>query len=320
MPAPPSLMKSLMAGFDAISNHISLVIFSLTLDFFLWVGPKLRIAELFELALKQSTDLPEASNPEIMESLRLLAQEFNLFSVLRTFPIGIPSLMAARSPVTSPLGEPIIWEVRSLGSAFGYWLFFTIIGAVIGSIYFAAVAQAALEGEVSWRTLVNRWRWISGQTLLLTAFWMVLFFIAFTLFGCSLTFLFLGGGSSLEQLSLIAVLVFMGVMVWVLIPLLFSPHGLFVARNTMWSSVRKGANLTRLTLPTTILLFLAIFIISEGLRLLWNVPPVTSWLAFIGVIGHAFVTTSLLAASFVYYRDANRWLREIIHHSRSQVA
>jgi len=28
----------------------------------------------------------------------------------------------------------------------------------------------------------------------------------------------------------------------------------------------------------------------------------------VGVVGHAFITTSLLAASFIYYRDMNAWL------------
>jgi hypothetical protein len=28
----------------------------------------------------------------------------------------------------------------------------------------------------------------------------------------------------------------------------------------------------------------------------------------VGIFGHAFVTTALLAASFIYYRDMNAWL------------
>jgi hypothetical protein len=109
-------------------------------------------------------------------------------------------------------------------------------------------------------------------------------------------------------------------MIWVLLPLLFSPHGLFVARNTMWTSIKKSARLTRWTLPTTALLFLTIFILSEGLRLLWNVPSVTSWWSFVGIVGHAFMTTSLLAASFVYYRDADRWLRGMLQRAQQPVA
>jgi hypothetical protein len=34
-------------------------------------------------------------------------------------------------------------------------------------------------------------------------------------------------------------------------------------------------------------------------------------MALIGVIGHAFVTSGLLAATFVYYRDASRWIQRV---------
>jgi len=42
------------------------------------------------------------------------------------------------------------------------------------------------------------------------------------------------------------------------------------------------------------------------------VPSETSWLLLVGILGHAFVTTGLLASSFVYYRDALQWMREMV--------
>ena len=208
MPAPPSLMKSLMAGFDAISNHIGLVLFTFALDIFLWFGPRLRLTELFRSILDQPLDLPEASNPEVMDMLGSLAQDFNLFSVLRTFPIGVPSLMASRSPEVSPVGVPILWEVPSLGAAVGFWLLFTIIGAIVGALYFMAVSQAAYDRDVRWNVIFRRWSWTGTQTLFLTAFWITLIFTAFTLLGCALSFLLLGSGIGLEQLSIIVLFVF----------------------------------------------------------------------------------------------------------------
>jgi hypothetical protein len=83
----------------------------------------------------------------------------------------------------------------------------------------------------------------------------------------------------------------------------------------MWISVRASARLIRLMMPRTSLLFLAILVISEGLDTLWRVPAENSWLSLVGVIGHAFVSTSLLAASFVYYRDATRWVQRLIQQS-----
>jgi hypothetical protein len=70
-----------------------------------------------------------------------------------------------------------------------------------------------------------------------------------------------------------------------------------------------------MTLPKTSLLFLSIIVISEGLDTLWRVPAEDSWLTLVGVAAHAFVSTSLLAASFIYYRDASRWLQRLIQQS-----
>jgi hypothetical protein len=45
---------------------------------------------------------------------------------------------------------------------------------------------------------------------------------------------------------------------------------------------------------------------------LWRVPDEKSWLSLVGVAGHAFISTSLLAASFIYYRDTSRWVQRMI--------
>ena len=56
---PPSLTKSLMAGFDTISNHIWLIIFTILLDMLLWFGPRLSVFGLFQRAFEQILSIPE---------------------------------------------------------------------------------------------------------------------------------------------------------------------------------------------------------------------------------------------------------------------
>jgi hypothetical protein len=48
--------------------------------------------------------------------------------------------------------------------------------------------------------------------------------------------------------------------------------------------------------------------LSVGLNFLWAIPPKDSWIALVGILAHAFVTTALLAGSFIYYRDMYVWL------------
>lgn len=312
-------MKSLMAGFDTISNHIGLILFSIALDLLLWFGPRLKLAMALQPAIRGSASLPEMGNPEVIEVLQVALEEFNLFSALRTFPVGIPSLMAGRSSLATPAGKPLTWDVPSLGYAFGLWLLLTVVGMAAGTLYFTVVAQAAVSDKVSWRQALSQWPWACSQVLLLAVAWLVFILMTVIPFSCVFSVLLIDG-LGIGQVALIAAILFGGLLIWLLIPLVFSPHGIFVHRYMMWISVRESVRLTRLTLPSTTLLLLAVLVLSEGLDVLWNVPAEASWFTLVGITGHAFVTTSLLAASFVYYRDAGRWVQRMLQRTKLSIA
>jgi len=101
-------------------------------------------------------------------------------------------------------------------------------------------------------------------------------------------------------------------VLWLGFPLIFTPHGIFANHSNVLVALRNSIRVTRMTLPSTSLFFLAILMISEGLDILWRVPAENSWLMLVGVAGHAFITTGLLAATFVYYRDADRWVQVML--------
>jgi hypothetical protein len=211
-----------------------------------------------------------------------------------------------------PWGPPPVLEIPSWGAGFLMWLGLLFAGLAAGTLYFAVIAQAAVSGKVVWRRAIAGWPRAVLQVMLLAVFWLVLILAISIPFICMLTFLLIIG----IGLSRFAVLVFGGFLVWLLVPLVFSPHGIFVYQMNVWSSIKEGVRLTRMTLPSTTLFLLLVLVLSEGLDVLWQVPPENPWLSLIGVIGHAFVTAGLLAASFVYYRDANRWLQRMLDQSR----
>jgi hypothetical protein len=43
-------------------------------------------------------------------------------------------------------------------------------------------------------------------------------------------------------------------------------------------------------------------------------------MALVGILGHAFVTTALLAASFIYYRDMSAWLTVVLERFKANAA
>jgi hypothetical protein len=104
---------------------------------------------------------------------------------------------------------------------------------------------------------------------------------------------------------------------WLIFPLFFSPHGIFSGQYTAWRSLLRSIRLTNLTFYKTGFFILLAVVVNQGLNIVWQVPPENSWLMVISIIGHAFVTTGMLAASFVYYQEMTRWVEEIQQITKS---
>lgn len=315
LPPAPNLIGAIRSGFDAVTNHILLILFPVALDLLLWFGPRIKLTslitatsdELFLFSTSQEPSLAEALQP-MQAYWATIAENFNMLVFLRSYPVGISSLIVAKLPLTSPIGTLKNWEIGSASGVFLAFIVISLIGIALGTLYFLGVAQAAVIGDISWREAVAVWPRSVLHMLFLAVLWTVIFF-AITIPGSLLLSLVIFSGVSYAECAL---LIFAGVIFWLILPLVFSPHGIVLNRLNFFDSVKISVNLTRRTLPSTVLFVIAVFLISKGLDILWLVPEETSWLLLVGIAGHAFVTTSLLASSFVYYRDALRWIREMV--------
>jgi hypothetical protein len=313
LPAPPNLIRALLAGFDTVANHIGLIIFSISLDFFLWFGPQVHLLQLFRSYLDWTIQATQEQTPQLLEAmrssveiLRPIVERFNLTSLLRTFPVGVPSLMAGRAPLANPFGKPAGWDVASFGIVVVGLLVIVMVGMLVGVLYFSLTAQAALLGKVSWKAALETWLWRYSQILLLSIFWVALLFAISIPLSCVFPLLLVGGGNA----GRLAIFMYGALLIWLLFPLVFSPFGIFVHQDAMWASVLRGARVARFTMSGTLLFALVLVILSQGMDLLWNIPAETSWFAVVGVVGHAFIAASLLAAIFIYYRDAGAYVQQ----------
>lgn len=319
LPAPPNLIKIIMAGFDSITNHLSLILFPIILDLFLWFGPRLGLKTLVQSMLDSIADLSIGNPPEVMKIMELNKQiweasgdHFNLFSIIRTYPVGIPSLMVSIQPVTNPFNTTYSFQILSLSAVVVIWILLTLLGLSIGAFYFGSVAQVAINGEIKWSNTILKLPWMTAQVWLLTLLWLAIITALSVPVSCVITLLTLGGGS----FGRIGVLIFIGMVLWLLFPLLFSSHGIFVYQRNMWESVKQGIKMTRYTFPTTALFIFMILILSEGLDMLWRVPGDSSWLTIIGIAGHGFVASSVLASTFIYFRDATSWVDQVLQRMK----
>ncbi len=239
----------------------------------------------------------------------ILLSHFNLFSLLRVFPIGIPSLMTGMSPIKTPLGMASTIEVTSSIQAVATWGFFSITGLILGFVYFYAISRSTGNNEkpISLATSINSFIQVCLLTVACIA--AIMIFLFPTLLMVTLLSLI---SVSLGQIVLL--LVFL-IMVWFLMPLVFSPHGVFVNQQSLGKSITTSIRLVRNFLPGTGLFILTALLLYQGLNLLWGMAPDSSWVTVFGIFGHAFISTGLIASSFVYYRKGLVWMESKFHQA-----
>jgi hypothetical protein len=284
------------------------------LDLFLWLGPHLRLKSFFQplinnlpsMASALPSSLPDV--PTIQQLWTNFANRFNLFIILRTFPVGATSLLSFENPGQSPLGAPPNLDAGSFFGIIGWALLLILVGWLVGAIYYYWVSGITLQPET--RSL---WKSVK-QTTFLSIIWLGILFVfglpAFLLVSV-ITFF----SPILGQIMFFAGAL---LLVWLAMPVFFSAHGIFILQLDAFRSILGSLRMVRFTLPNTGLFLLVFVLINTGLNFLWNTPELNSWWMLVGIGGHAFVSSALLAASFIYYRDINAWLTAVLAQLQQQ--
>lgn len=314
LPPPPGVIVSLRAGFDAVANHVWLILVPLVLDIFLWLGPRLSVDSLLRPFVRYMFGQARrgVAASEIDQFLEAQAifldglQSFNLLSLVskfRTFPIGISSLLAQKMPMETPLGEQSVVQISSVPLLLVIAFLLTAIGWVGGGVYFRWVSGITLGHGETGISLIRA----VVQTLILSVCWFIGLMVIFLPMMFVLTLLALIS----PMLANVAIFVILLLAFWLIVPVFFLPHGIFARRQNAFLSILTSLRMARFTFPTSGMFVISVLILSQGLNYLWRVPPNDSWMTLVGIAGHAFITTAVLAASFVYYRDMNVWLQTV---------
>ncbi len=316
-PVPPQgIVASLVTGFEAINARLELILLPLGLDLFLWFGPHLSIGPLVpqveaamnSLVVAAGTDPATQRNFQIIRTaLEGYGATFNVFSFLSTAPLGLPSLLAGRGPIVTPLGSPSLWGVNSAPLYLLLWGVFVLAGLLLGALYLGSVAQQVRDKRLRWGVLLRQ---VWGDWARLTAL-AVLGAGAILVLG--LPVLLLTGLLSLINPILGGLVWVIGLMVilWVLFYAGFALHGILLQRRGLLLALWDSARLVQINLPYAAGLFVVVVVINLGLGLVWNIPHDDSWLLLLGVGGHALISTALVAATFVFYQDRYRWWIEM---------
>ena len=317
MPAPPQgIISSLVTGFETINARLELILLPLALDLFLWLGPHLSVSRLVpqvESAL-QTLLSPALADPATQRNLDLIrslvedyGKTFNIFSILSTAPLGLPSMMAGRSPVATPAGNPIFWYVDNIPLYLLLVGAFCLGGLYLAALFFGGIAQQVRDKRLSWPLLLRQ---VWGDWARLTALG-VLGLAVMLFLGAPI--LLITGIVSLFS-PLLGGLIWVGgltIILWVLFYAGFALHGMLLQRRGLLAALWDSARLVQFNLPYAAGLFVLVVLVNIGLALVWNIPRDDSWLLLLGVGGHALISTALVASTFVFYQDRYRWWVEM---------
>ena len=316
LPPPPGIIGSLRAGFDVTAGHITAILMPVALDLILWLGPRLSLNTLAQPVLnyiQQGMTANGGFKPEDVTSMMTLYQQsfkaFNVLALLRTFPVGVASLISGKLPGLTPLGMPTTMQIDSYLNLVGLVFLLTLIGWLFGGLYFRWVAAIVTPENLP--STVG----VLIQTLFYSVVWVLVCWILGLpiIFTVSLIFMF----NSVVGEVVLVLLAF--ISMWLIVPVFFSPHGIFVKKQNAFASILGSFQMARFTLPTSSLFVLTVFLLAYSSNFLWAIPTNDSWLTLVGILGHGFVTTALLASSFKYYRDMTAWLQTVLARLRGAV-
>lgn len=312
----PKIIQAIKSGFNTIANKPYLMIPPILLDLFLWFGPAWRVDSFFKPILQRFSNLPSitgAEYSELVDNFQSIWMEFftnlDLARSLRTFPIGVPSLIALKQPFENPLGKSMVFNLETSFSVIGLWLIFLILGFFLGSLYFDNISKQVVdiksEKDHDIKSLLRAYLQIILMPIMIL---IILLIISLpTVLIMSIISLL---SPTISQFFLIATGF---LLLWIILPLVFTPHGIFLYKQNLISAMMTSISVVKTSMSQTTWFILAGFVLIEGMNYLWTSPAADNWFLIIGIFGHAFVVSAITAASFYYFLDATAYTQSLMN-------
>lgn len=293
----PGVLATLATGFDFTAKHFWLVLLPALVDIFFWLGPRLSFRPLIErwVGFAQQQGVPMAGID--LNVLLTVAPLTNLFSSLSVPFLGVPALMMWIMPEKTPV-SPVVWELNSGWLWAGLFLVFSVAGLALTAVYYGLIVRSlrGKPGRYSFPLeLLLNWLKLLGLGLLFLT----------TLFVIYMPLLVVGVLVGMFSFSLASLVILAGPMlaIWLVIYFFFAPQGIFWHGRPLLAALWESMQLVRRYFLSATGLLLMIFILN---RLLDNVLLIAddgSWLTFASIVGHAYISTAMIVATLIFYRD-----------------
>jgi len=216
-------------------------------------------------------------------------------------------LMVSKPPFINPLGYPPMFNLVTSLQVLGFWIIFMLIGFTLGNFYFKNISNQIIKID-NGQDLKSFFK-TQVQILLMP---LVLIFILMILaipFTIVLTLVTLISPTIGELFLMISGVI----LLWVLMPLIFTPHSVFLFKQNLIAAMMTSINVVRMSMGRTAMFILLSYVLIEGMNYLWRIPAVDNWFLAVGIFGHAFMVTAVIAGSFYYYIEATKFTQSVMN-------
>ena len=307
----PRVLKVLGEGCSTAANNVTLMALPMALDLFLLFGPRLRVSRVlqpvFDTAYGQMLQtVPAGTAAQLepaLEAVRSILRSVNLFASVQTFPIGVSAINAFGGDST-PLGSAVSVEMTSILQIIPILAALLLLGVFLGTAFFSLTARASVRTGKKF-TVQDFGKQFLNTVLFYLALIVVLFILSVPV-SCIMTFSFMISPIIYQLLTIVLI----AAGCWLVIPLFYIPHSIFVNNYDLPQSIRESIQLGSWSGPVTVRFILFSIVITMGLDMIWAIPEQSSWLVLISIFGHAYVSAAMLSGSFILFKELEQWQQE----------
>jgi hypothetical protein len=317
-----------------------LILIPILLDSLFWLGPRISVQDLAQEAVRTfETELPALPSEEltelfgvVSEALNQAAVEYNTLTGLRVGMLGIPSLLIwGGAQLGSPsayeglwvsflrtfdmsdllvsvprasFGLPAVWQIHSQGTWLLTVIGLSLAGTAIGSVYLT-LAWGAQTAEPD-PERPPFWARVGRLSVRFVLFWLLRTLVLAML---SIPFvLALALVAMLSpELALLFASIALGLGTWLSFYGTFILAAMVVNDAPVLRAIWNSVGVVLRNFWPTLWLFILINLIGGGLTILWQQVGHGAWTG-LAIAGNAYIGTSLIVASLLFYQDRYvRW-------------
>lgn len=320
-----SVFSTIRKGLDTVAAYPELVVPPILLDLFLWFGPRLtsralfqRIADLVSESIRTAPTLDTEFSQQMAAQLDLFielvgqfGERFNIFWGLSNFPIAVPSSMIGilpflpgRMPLANPLGRPMIIEIpMQIPAIVLVSLPILVVGMGLGTLYHRWIASKTDQAEELVPFFIGWIRVLLLAALLGSVGFVLMFGILFVV---GLVNLILG-----PQIGILVMGLGFSLLLGAIIYLFFTPYAIIRNRRNILIAMLDSFNIVRINIIGTLFYLLTAGGLLHLTNMVWLMPEDGSWYTLLGIVGHGFISSVLIASGYIFYQDRMVFLENL---------